>query len=205
MAETRGDHAVKRNLAVEGNATFSKGVDQPYLELIDQKEGGTSAGTFTNGTWRTRDLTNTVFNDFASAITLAASAGDGGDFTIPAGIYYCEISTPAFNVNEHVARLADVTDDPGDTAPTVVLGTTEFAADTALWTDSIPASMTVASSGQTRSHVTGKFQITSARTLEVQHRCSNTQTTDGLGSDGGFYETANVYTIVKMWQVRDDS
>jgi hypothetical protein len=205
VAETRGDHAVKRELAVGGNAKFSKGVDSPYLEIIDQKVSGTSAGTFTGGTWRTRDLTNVVFDDFSFATNPGFYLGLGGDFTLNAGLYYCDISAPAFNVNEHVARLADVTDDPGDSAPTVVLGTSEFAADTELWRDFEDRVMLVASASQTRSFVTGRFQLSGTRTLEVQHRCSNTQTTDGFGSDGLFYGTNNVYTVVKMWLIRDDT
>lgn len=203
--KTQGDHAIKGNLSVSGNVDFEKGFQGQYLEIIDQKESGTSAGTFNGGTWRTRDLTNVVFNDFAISITTAASAGDGGDITLGPGVYYCDISAPAFNVNEHVARLADVTENPGDTGTTVVLGTSEFAADTALWRDSTNSAMTVASAGQTRSVITGKFELTGTRTLEIQHRCTNAQTTDGFGSDGGFYATNNVFTIVKMWQLRDDS
>lgn len=212
MAQTRGKHAIKGNLAVSGNANFEKGVYSPYLEIIDQKLKGVPGGTF-NGqidepgaaSWKTRDLTYTVHNDFATSITLAAIAGEGGDITLEKGVYYAEISAPAFNVNEHVARLADVTDNPGAQGETVILGTSEFAADTALWQDSVPASMTVASSSQTRSIVTGRFTLFSQRTLEVQHRCARTQTNDGFGSDAGFYETNNVFTIVKMWQLRDDS
>jgi hypothetical protein len=105
--------------------------------------------------------------------------------------------------------LADVTDNPGAQANTVILGTTEFAADTALWITGTDGDQTVglpivAGSGQTRSQVTGRFQLFSQRTLEVQHRCANTQVIDGFGSDGAFYETNNIFTIVKMWQVRDD-
>lgn len=222
MAETRGDHAVKGNLAVEDNAKFEKGLDAPYLEVIDQKASGTPGGTFDGqedspgeAAWKTRDLTNVVHNDFATAIFSGSEdlegvdpepvVGDGGDITLERGVYYAEISAPAFNVNEHVARLADVTDDPGAQGDTVILGTTEFAADTALWMDSTNNPMVVASSGQTRSHVTGRFTLSGQRTLEIQHRCSNTQTIDGFGSDGAFYETNNVYTIVKMWQVRNDA
>ncbi len=226
MAETRGDHAVKGNLAVsgdaqvDGDAKFSKGVDAPYLEIIDQKAEGVAGGTFEGSspavaTWRTRDFTNVIFNDFATSVMSGVEdllapdpspvPGAGGDVTLEKGVYYCEISAPAFNVNEHVARLADVTDNAGAQGATVVLGTTEFSADTSLWRDSVNAAMTVASTGQTRSHITGKFQLTGQRTLEVQHRCSNTQTTDGFGSDGAFYETNNVFTVVKMWLVRDDT
>ena len=211
MAQTRGDHAVKGQLAVSGDAKFEKGLDAPYLEVIDQKLSGTAGGAFNgqndqpgSAAWKTRDLTNTVHDDFATSITLAGMAGDGGDITLEKGIYYAEISAPAFNVNEHVARLADVTDNPGAAGDTVILGTAEFAADTALWQDSVGGAMDVASSGQTRSAVTGRFQLSSQRTLEIQHRCAITQTTDGFGSDGAFYETNNVYTIVKMWRVRAD-
>lgn len=208
MAETRGDHAVKGNLDVGGNTKIHGGFDSPYLEVIDQKDEDTAGGTFNGGDlygWQTRDLTNVIFNDFATSVSVAASPGDGGDITLEKGIYFCDISCPAMNVNEHVARLADVTDNPGATGDTVVLGTSEFSADTALWQDSTANPMTVASASQTRSHITGKFQLSKQSTLEVQHRCSNTQTTDGFGSAGSFYAVSNVYTIVKMWQLRDDS
>ena len=84
MAETRGDHAVKGKFVVSDNATFEKGLKSPYLEVIDQKATGSAGGTF-NGqndepgatAWKTRDLTNVIFNDFATTVTLAASAGEG--------------------------------------------------------------------------------------------------------------------------------
>ena len=212
MAQTRGDHAVKRNLAVDGNAKFKKGADSPYLEVLDRKRSGSSGGTFVGETphvaaWRTRDLTTTQFNDFATSITLRDTGDPAGtgDITLEAGAYYVEISCPALNVNEHVARLADVTVNPAEAGETVIIGTSEFAADTNIWRDSNFYPMGIASSSQTRSHVTGRFEIPSQRTLEVQHRCSNTQIVDGFGSDGNFYDTNNVYTIVKMWQVRSDA
>jgi len=211
VAQTRGDHAVKRNLIVDGNAKFNKGADPAYLEIVDRKASGANGGTFAGETphipaWRTRDLTVTFFNDFATAITLTTVPGDEtADITLEAGAYYADISCPAFNVNEHVARLADVTDNPGPQGATVIMGTSEFAADTNYWRDSNFYPMGIASSSQTRSHVTGKFELSSQRTLEVQHRCANTQIVDGFGSDGNFYDTNNIYTVVKMWQVRDDS
>lgn len=205
MAEVKGDMTVRDNLTVDENAKFNKGLDAAYLELIDEKAVTVSGGGFSANTWKTRDLTTTIVNDFATSISLAAAAGDGAQFVIPAGSYHIEASAPAFNVNEHVARLADVTDSAGEFGSTVVLGTSEFAADTALWRDSIPAAMAVASSSQTRSQVEGRFTVKRSTTLEIQHRCSNTQATDGFGSDGGFYVTNNVFTVVKMWQVKDDS
>lgn len=203
MAETRGDHAVKGKLNVSGDAKINGGLDSPYLEVIDQKARGTAGGSFEEDGWKTRDLTNTVFNSLGATITLASNPGDGGSIELEKGTYIVDASCPAFNVNEHVARLADVTDDPGDAADTVVLGTSEFAPDTALWRDSIPGAMSVASSAQTRSHIKGKFSLSGTRTLEIQHLCSTTQTVDGFGSDGDFYvnNTPNVFTVVQMWKV----
>jgi hypothetical protein len=187
MAETRGDHAVKNNLAVTGNAKFSGGVDIPYVEVIDQKSD--NAGQFDPGAWKVRDLTFTVFNDFATSITVTATAGDEiAEIVVPAGTYYCEISCPAYDVDQHVARLADATDAAGDSATTLVLGTSE---------DSNAAHAT-----QTRSFVTGKFTVSRSTTLEVQHQCTTQQTTNGFGVDNGFAGVNSVYTIVKIWQVK---
>jgi hypothetical protein len=222
MAETRGDHVIKGNFNVEGNGRFEKGLDSAYLEVIDQKQSGSPGGTFTgqedvpgSAAWVTRDLTNVIQNDFATAIFSGTEdlegpdpepvAGDGGDITLERGVYYTEISAPAISVNEHVTRLADVTDNPGATGDTVILGTSEFAADASLWRDFEDRAMLIAAASQTRSVVTGRFTLTSQRVLEIQHRCAKTQPIDGLGSDGAFYETNNVFTIVKMWHIRDDT
>jgi hypothetical protein len=213
MAEVRGDLAVKNNLATEGNAVFSKGVDLQYLEVLDVKTAGTAGGAANANQWVTRDLSSVIFNDFATAVESGAAdllagdpatPGDGGQITIPAGLYYTEIECPALNVNEHVARLADVTDNPGLFGSTVILGTTEFAADTEIWRDSADGAMLIAGAGQTRSKICGRFELSRSTVLEIQHRVANTQTGDGFGSDGAFYLTDNVFTTVKMWQVRDD-
>ncbi|MCI0561470.1 MAG: hypothetical protein MN733_23530, partial [Nitrososphaera sp.] len=122
---------------------------------------------------------------------------------------YIEASCPALQVDEHTARLADVTDQPGTFADTVIQGTSEFAPDSEKWRIDDAGGgiepLNVHSAAQTRSIITGKFQLTRVTTLEIQHRCNTTQTVDGMGSDGGFYITDNIFTIVKMWQVRDDS
>ena len=184
-------------------------MDIPYLEIVDQKSRGTHGGTFTGHTptvqsWRTRDLTVVLFNDFATSVTLASSPGNGGDITLPAGVYYVEISCPAVSVDGHVARLADVTDDPGASGLTVVLGSMEYAADSNIWREfGGSTEFDVHSSSTTRSIITGKFQLTASRTLEVQHRCRTTQADTGFGQDGDFYEAPNIYTVLKMWKVRE--
>jgi hypothetical protein len=202
-------------LAVTGNSKLQGGLDSPYLEVIDQKASGIAGGTFNgqedspgSASWVTRDLTDTIHNDFATSVSTpshpdSSGPGFGGNIVLEKGVYYADISAPALNVNEHVTRLADVTDNPGHQGDTVILGTTEFAADTSLWETGTDGSG--AGQSQTRSITTGRFTLSSQRTLEIQHRCTKTQSTDGLGSDGAFYETNNVFTIVKMWQIRDDT
>jgi hypothetical protein len=193
MASTRGSHAIKGNLAVSGNATFEKGARIPYLEIVDRKSRFSSGGTFLANAWRERDLTDVNFNEVGAVVDLAASAGDGGTITLTRGVYYCEIECPAFSVNEHVARLADITVNPGDGADVLVIGTSEFALDES------PAR------AQTRSKISGRFQITGTRVLSIQHRCSSTQAVDGFGSAAEFYLTDNIYTLAKFWKIRDDS
>jgi hypothetical protein len=203
MAEVRGDLAVKRKMDVIDNARFNKGMQSPYLEMIDDKTGLIPGGTFTSANWRTRDLTSTVVNDFATTINLAAVAGAGANFTLPAGIYYIEASAPAMGVDEHIARLADTTSFTNFSAPTVVLGTAEFSPKTSGWTG---VAGTGPSMAQTRSVIAGRFTLTSSTRLEIQHICKTSSAgTDGMGSDAGFYLSDNVYTTVRVWQVRADS
>ena len=62
-------------------------VGKPLLQVQDQKVSGTSGGTSINGT-QTRTLTTIVQNDIAGA-----SLGNN-QITLPAGIYYMDISSP---------------------------------------------------------------------------------------------------------------
>ena len=201
MAKTQGDHAVKGNFSADGNAKFNKGLDSQYLEIIDEKPRATKGGTFTGAnpsthSWRTRDLTTTKHDDFGTSVSLASSPGEGGSITLEQGVYYAEISCPANRVRDHVARLADVTDAPGAGGSTVLLGTMEFSG--------TPTRHTLFYLGsQTRSEVSGRFQVTAQRTLEVQHRCLQTRTDDGFGIAGNFYESTNIFTVAKMWKVRE--
>jgi hypothetical protein len=189
VAETKGDHAIKGKLAVDGDAVFSAGVSVPYVEIVDQKTKGKDGGAFTQGQWRTRDLTVTKYSGFATSITLGGDGG-GGNIVLPAGSYYVELTTPARGVDAHQARLADVTDALGQQASTVVLGSSAHAAvvDNRFYI-------------QTDSVVAGKFELTRATTLEVHHRCETTKEGDGFGKAGNFYYASSVYTNVRLWQL----
>jgi hypothetical protein len=198
MADVKGDLSVKGHLDVRENAVFFKGVDSPYFEIIDQKNPAILGGGSAAGIWTARDLNVVIHNDIASEVNLSSVAGDGADFTLPAGEYHIDASAPAFNVGNHTTRLADITSFPSNTAPTVVLGTAEWT----MHVDGIPAGE---ESVQTRSHVVGRFTLTGSRKLELQHRLQYTDTVEGFGAGSGFYTVDNVYSVVRIWQIRDDS
>jgi hypothetical protein len=190
MAEIKGKSTVRDELSVDGNAKFNAGADPQYLEVVDQKGPNTPGGSFNASTWRTRDLNLTIHNDFATSITLAQNDGDGAQLNLPAGVYRISASAPAVAVGHHVTRLADVTTNPGAEGSTVVLGTVE-------------KSFYIQ---QTRSFIDGRFTLSKSNTvLEIQHRSEVSQPDTGFGDAGRFYVTDNIFTIVKMWQVRDDS
>jgi hypothetical protein len=196
VADVKGDLAVKNTLDVTDNAKFRKGLDSPYFEVIDEKNPAVLGGGAAAGAFVARDLTKVIVNDFATNVNLSAQTGDGADFTLPAGEYYIEASAPAFNVGNHVARLADVTNLPSATAPTVVLGTSEF---------SLKVDDPGEESTQTRSEVVGRFTLPAAATLELQHQTHHTDLLCGFGAGGAFYTVDNVYSTVRIWAVREDT
>lgn len=233
--KVQGDHSIEGNLPIEvetnlrDNTETSSGFESPYLEVIDQKAEDVAGGDFDGqdavggayANWTSRDLTDVIRNDFATSITAGGididvdepriDTGDPaddftGEITLEAGTYYIEASAPAFSVNEHVARLADTTDASGVNAPTVVMGSSEYAADSSTWValDGLPDSpghthVVTGNTSQSRSNIRGRFSLQSQRTLEVQHRCTTTQATSGLGSAADFYESSNVFTQIQLW------
>lgn len=136
--------------------------------------GGGSAGTFTSGTWQTRNLTTTSGD--TEIVNL-----NSNQFTLQAGKYEITASAPALDVNAHQVRLQNITD-----ASTVELGTTEYA--------------TNGGSDASRSFVETSIKITSAKTFELQHQCANTQATNGFGNIGGFGD--DVYATIKITKIK---
>jgi hypothetical protein len=98
--------------------------------------------------------------------------------TLDAGTYECRISAPAFEVERHQAKLRNVTDNSD-----VMIGTSAFAHD--------------AGYVHIRSFISGKFTIASSKALEVQHRCTDT---DSFGLDCNF-GVNEVYTVAEFWKV----
>lgn len=146
-------------------------VNSFYIKLSDSQAATTDGGTFTSGAWQTRTL-NTKDNDTEGICTLAAN-----QFILPAGTYRFSASAPAYRVDEHVARLQNITG-----ASTTLAGTAEANAGGTGFT--------------TRSFIVGIFTILVSTTFEIQHQATTTRAVDGFGRASGF--STEVYTIVEI-------
>ncbi len=146
------------------------------IDLLDQKTVNTAGGTFTTGAYQTRVL-NTEALDTNNDCTLSSN-----QITLTAGTYDCYISCPAFHVNQHKARLRNVTD-----SVTLLVGTTE-------WQDATDPGTS------NRSFITGRFTIAASKAIEVQHACSVTKATNGFGVQANLTEV-EVYTIARFMRV----
>ncbi len=128
-----------------------------YAVICDQKAQGTGGGTFTKDDWRTRDL-NTEIVDADGIVSIS-----NNQFTLQAGTYLVNASAPAKKATNHQAALYNVTD-----SSYTQYGTNELAHITYL--------------AQTRSFISARFTISSAKAFEIRHYSSHTVATDGFGS-----------------------
>jgi hypothetical protein len=131
-------------------------IPNAVILLQDQKSSGTDGGTFTAGAWQTRVLNTEVF-DTGNNCTLASN-----QFTLLAGTYEIYSTAVAGQCDGHQSRLANITDS------TFIYGTT---------LNSSPVNTDVYND----STINGIFTISTSKTFEIQHRCSNTRNTDGFG------------------------
>lgn len=166
---------IRQMIATHGGGAF----EGALLHVRDEKAAGTDGGTFTSGAWQTRDL-NTVKTNEISGASLATN-----QITLPAGTYYIEASAPAFATQNHVLKLANIT----DTADTLI-GTAEFH----------QPGNDAGEEHYGRSFVRGRFTIAAEKVFELQHRCLTTKATNGFGSAANF-GVVEVYADVAIWKV----
>jgi hypothetical protein len=143
-------------------------------KVEDVKSNGTDGGTFTSGSWQTRTL-NTLTGD-VGWITLSSN-----QMTLLAGTYYVDFSAAAYIVNDHKARLQNITD-----GSTTILGNNSK----------------IDGSHPNYALVKGFFTIAAAKTFELQHRSSTTRSTDGFGLAISFsvnevYSNGIIYKLVE--------
>ncbi len=139
--------------------------------LEERNTGGTDAGTFTSGAWRTRNL-NTETSDADALVTLSSGA-----MTLGAGTYFFEWAACGHFCGLHQTKLRNTSD-----STTVGIGTSA---------DSVAVDDMTISSGW------AKVTIATSKVFELQHRCQTTRLTDGLGKAVNFDEN-NVYARVSI-------
>ena len=150
------------------------GAAEDYILIRDEKATAAPGGTFTAGSWQTRDL-NTIVADIGGHVGLAAN-----QITLAAGTYKVRGHAPAYRVNNHKIKLRNITD-----STDVVIGTSEYTGSGEFM--------------QTRSFLEGRFTIDSSKVFELQHRCVSTSSLLGMGFDSTF-GVIEVYGIIELWK-----
>jgi len=164
---------VGTDLSVGGSLSVTGGINPPYWNIVNQKASGTPEGAFTSGAWRTRDLNTTIGNN-----TITGSSLSTNQFTLPSGTYRIFASAPTYAVNNHKAKLRNITD-----STDTLIGTSEISHST--------------NDGATRSFVSGTFTIASQKTFELQHRCS----TSSFFGQASSFSVNEIYSTVELWKL----
>jgi hypothetical protein len=148
--------------------------------FADVKANGTVGGTNVANTWNTRNITNIIFQSFASGASLLSSSNS---FTLPIGKWLIEASAPAFRVNSHKIRIVDTV------LNTIAIGTSENAGTGTYY------------AVQNRSTAYAIETIsTGTKTYNIQHWTQTANPDDGLGepTNAGVNE---IYTLVKCTRI----
>ena len=174
----QADGSANEVLKTDGSGNLSFAADSggkiaSYAIICDEKSSLTSAGTFTSGDWRTRDL-NTEITDADGIVSISSN-----QFTLQAGTYLIKASAPAYYVYDHMIKLYNVT-----ASADIAFGTSEYTGH--------------ASGVQTRSFLVARITISAATTFEIRHKCINTKTNNGFGEATGL--GVEKYLIVEIYK-----
>jgi hypothetical protein len=150
---------------------------QAMAVLVDTKAANTNGGTFTSGSWYTRDI-NTEQEDPGALMVLSSNRFR---FT-STGYYYIWGSAPAFDVGRHQTRVYNYS-----TSTVEFYGSSEYA--------------NTSYEHVTRSFFAGIINVTStAHYYEIQHRCEQTRADLGFGVASNF-GTQEDYTFVYIMKL----
>lgn len=148
------------------------GGDMKVAIIRDVKGAGVNGGTFTAGAWRQRDLNTLEATD--SIVTVASNS-----ITVAvAGKYMIRALAPASGVNYHQCRL------------------TKNGTELALGTISLIGQI----AGNTHSHVVWVGTLAVGDVIKLEHRCSVTYATYGLGAAIDATWGNTVFSIVEVVQ-----
>lgn len=143
----------------------------------DVKPAGTGGGAFTSGSWITRDLNTT---EKAAGVGVEAALS-GNNISLSAGVWLLEVKGPAYSCDFNMIRIRNIS-----TATTLVLGTT------------CRANTGGAGTYSSSSNAQIVYTISSGtELLEIQHRCSTSNGTNGLGRAVNL-AASEIYTIVTV-------
>ncbi len=164
--------------SLNANLSFASTNAGPIAIFNETQASGTSGGTFTSGSYVKRTLNTTVVNQITSC-TLTSSV-----ISLPAGTYLVIASAPAYNCNQHQTKLRNTTD-----STDIQFGSSELAYRDA--GGNMPTN---------RSELQTVFVLTGTKNIELQHRCTTTQNTNGLGVDAGFGNN-NTYAQITITKI----
>jgi len=148
----------------------------PVVYVRDEQTSGTGGGTCSTS-WITRTLNTTVINDLAGA-----SLGSNR-ITLPAGTYWIQWSTPAWQTAGHRSKVRNIT-------AATDLGFSESAYS---WSGGYAVDHSYARGA-------AKFTLAASSALEIQQNCAAagpTGTGMGYPASRGI---AEIYTQVQIWQ-----
>lgn len=166
-----GNVQIGSGLSVDASGILS----QPISIFNETQASAANGGTFTSGAWRQRVLNTTLINQTGATLS-------SNQITLPAGTYEINASCPASQVNNHKARLQNITD-----GTTTINGTSEYAY-TALGIN-------------TRSVITGVFTISSSKVFELEHYCNLTYATYGFGVGCAIAGTSEIFSEISIKKV----
>lgn len=132
------------------------------LHVREEHPSGTGSPLTPAGSWLTRTLNAVKTNEIAGA-SLAAN-----QITLPAGTYELDAYAPVHRVNQHQARLYNVTG-----AAALVLGTVGF-------------SNSGSSYANNESHIRGRFTLAATSTVRLEHRVAVANASAGGGTPASF-------------------
>lgn len=147
------------------------------LHVQERTYSGASAGTFTSGAWRTRNINTVVINN------LNGSTLNTGILTLPSGRYIAEFTAAAIKVDNHSAKLHKISPLPED----LIIGTIECSSN--------------ADYTQTSSYGFGDFILDSTSELSLSHIGLTTRLDFGLGLGSSLELPYNVFVDLKIWKV----
>ena len=164
-----------RYLQPDGDGSALTGISPQMIIVADEKASGTDGGDFTSGAWQTRALNVTRSNTITGA-SLAANV-----VTLLAGTYRVSARAPAYQVNQHAAKLYDETG----------------AADLVIGSAAVSSNSGFVSS---ESWVVGEFTLSGTSNVSLKHRATSTVAGTGFGRAAtfGVVEVYSTVTIEKI-------